>query len=126
MHVLGSSFTIQWVIPKVKTFLNLLSEFLRYDNILRHFPGQVLNFLIGNSPQKIFKAACFYEPTENQNKTQFVWQKQNTMQQDALMHLSGYILYLDKADNMKICKEFFRSRLFHCLHLMKTSAIVVF
>ena len=28
MHVLGSSFTIQWVKPKVKRFLNSLSEFL--------------------------------------------------------------------------------------------------
>ena len=56
----------------------------------------------------MFKAACFFESTENQNKTQFVWPKQGTMQQDALMHICDYILYLDKSDNMKKCKEFFK------------------
>ena len=56
----------------------------------------------------MFKAACFFE-SENQNKTQFVWPKQGTMQQDALMHICDYILYLDKSDsNMKKCKEFIK------------------
>ena len=35
-----------------------------------------------------------------------------TMQQNALMHLCDYILYLDKADNMKKCKEFIKVQTF--------------